>query len=293
MKLCDLTPRMLRGWIDTLLAKRTARPSEKNEEGRTLSAATIRGVIVTLRQIAKANDVPLTMPIVETLRQKRRRSRPRALQSVADVRALLDACRTDWFRVSCALACHAGLRLGEVASLRWRHISESTCTITVEMSWEGPLKARYEDDEDGARVVPLSPELAAIPRSWRASAADGVGPDDRVVLMRGRGVTRGATRVMHPLREGIDDLSARTRTACRRAGLTPVTFHSLRATYATLVADQGLPISKLSALLGHADARTTAIYIRPESERAALDPRAVLGGTVSATPPANQDSLPN
>jgi integrase len=56
------------------------------------------------------------------------------------------------------------------------------------------------------------------------------------------------------------------------AGLEPLTFHSLRATYATLTADAGLPITKLSALLGHADAATTAIYIRPESSRAAVDP---------------------
>jgi hypothetical protein len=50
----------------------------------------------------------------------------------------------------------------------------------------------------------------------------------------------------------------------------------LRATYATIAVDQGLPISKLQALLGHADAATTSIYIRPEAQHAALDPRAVL-----------------
>lgn len=44
-------------------------------------------------------------------------------------------------------------------------------------------------------------------------------------------------------------------------GLTEITFHSLRATWATLLADQGLPVSKLSVLLGHGDVQTTAIYI--------------------------------
>ena len=61
-------------------------------------------------------------------------------------------------------------------------------------------------------------------------------------------------------------------------------------TSASVTADAGLPITKLSALLGHADAATTAIYIRPESSRAALDPRAILGGTVSASPA--QDNNP-
>lgn len=69
-------------------------------------------------------------------------------------------------------------------------------------------------------------------------------------------------------------MAAKTRSACKRAGLTPVTFHALRAHYSTIVADRGLPLSLLQALLGHADPKTTSIYVRPESQRAALDPRA-------------------
>jgi integrase len=279
VRLCDLTPRVLREWLDKLATTRTARPGERNESGRTLGASSIRHVVVTLRQLAKDNDAKIEIPQVNSLRQKRRRSRPRALQSIEDVRALLGACREGWFRVACALACHVGARLGEIASLRWRHIG--TDTITIALSWEGPLKARYEDDEDGARVLPLGPELTAELAAWRAVTRGG--PDDHVVLVDG----------VRPLREGYDDMAAKTRSACKRAGLEPLTFHSLRATYATLTADAGLPITKLSALLGHADAATTAIYIRPESSRAAVDPRAILGGTVSAPSVHAGDRDPN
>lgn len=69
------------------------------------------------------------------------------------------------------------------------------------------------------------------------------GPDEPVVLVGG----------VRPLRKGYDDRAGKTRWACKRAGLAPLTFHSLRATYATLIADAGLPIGKLSALLGHSD----------------------------------------
>ncbi|HWO17262.1 MAG TPA: hypothetical protein VNO30_00740 [Kofleriaceae bacterium] len=58
-------------------------------------------------------------------------------------------------------------------------------------------------------------------------------------------------------------------------------------------ADQGLPVSKLSALLGHADAATTAIYVRREAHHAAKDPRARLSGNKMATPPDEPNSLPN
>ena len=140
-------------------------------------------------------------------------------------------------------------------------------TITLELSWEGPLKARYEDDEEAARVVPLDSELATILTAWR-KVTNG-GPNDHVVLVDGK----------RPLREDIDtDMARRTRRACSRANITPLTFHELRASYATIAADQGLPVTRLSALLGHADVATTAIYIRPESSHAVTDPRARIGG---------------
>jgi integrase len=120
-------------------------------------------------------------------------------------------------------------------------------------------------------------ELAGILAAWRAVTRGG--PDDHVVLVDGR----------RPLREGYDDMAAKTRAACKRAGLAPLTFHSLRASYATLTADGGLPITKLSALLGHGDVSTTAIYIWPESAHAASDPRAILGGVVLAPSAASDE----
>ncbi len=264
--LADLTPRRLREWVSDLSAKKTARRGEKNAKGHTLSAGTIRAVVTSLSQIVKANDVPFQMLLPASMKQKQKRSRPKAFQSIADVRAFLQAAgREPWFKVAAAIACHAGLRLGEVASLRWCSIG--TDTIAVTSSWGGPLKARYEDDEDdGARVVPLDGELAAILGAWRevTHGADG----DLVVLVDG----------VRPLRELFDDMALKTRSACKRAKVTELTFHQLRASYATIAADQGLPVTRLSSLMGHADIATTAIYIRPESSHAVTDPRARIGG---------------
>lgn len=270
--LADLAPRRIKEWINVLASTPTHRPGEKNTPGRTLSAATIRAIVVTLSQLMKSNDVKPEILLPEAMKQKKRRSRPRAFQSIEDVRAFLGGCREPWFKVAAAIACYAGARLGEIASLRWHHIGEST--ITIALSWEGPLKARYENDDDAARVVPLDHELAAILEAWRkVTKAE---PDDHVVVVGGD--------LRRPLRERFDDMALKTRSACKRAGLAPLTFHSLRASYATITADQGLPIGRLSALLGHNDAATTAIYIRPESEHAVTDPRARISGHVQATP---------
>lgn len=283
-RLSDLTPGVLRQWTAKLADTPTNRGGEKNVDGlRKLSAGTIRAVVVTLRQIAKANDVPLVVLLAESMRQKKRRSRPRALQSLPDVRAFLAACRDPWFKVAAALACHLGARRGEIASLRWRHVTADS--VTIALSWEGPLKARYEDDEEAARVLPLSGELAEILAAWREQTNGG--PDDHVVLVGGK-LVDGRLIDGRPMIEGHDDCAAKARAACKRAGLIPMPFHSLRASYATLVADQGLPVGKLQALLGHADASTTAIYIRSESTHARLDPRARLGGrALDADPMTN------
>jgi integrase len=275
-RLSDLTPAVLRQWINTLVAKPIARPgTDDADKAPRLSPSTIRGVVVTLRQIAKSQDVPLLVILDRRLRQGRRRRPKRALQNIDEVRALVHAARRlPWFQVAAAIACYCGARLGEVASLRWRNIDWAAGQVSVEMSWDGPLKGRTRDDGDDLddleegedrRVLPLHPDLAAILEAWRKKVPHG--PDDRVVLVGG----------VRPLRERRDDVAYRTRSACRRAGLRPITFHALRASYATIAAGQGLPIAKLSALLGHRDVSTTAIYVRTESASAAQDPRALLG----------------
>lgn len=278
-KLSDLTPKVLRGWTDTLAATKTARHLEKNLDGRTLSASRIRAISTTLRQIAKANDVPLAILLGPSLKQKKRRKKPRALQSLADVNAFLAACRDMWFRVAAAIACHTGARLGEVASLRWHNVN-ATSSITLETSWDGPLKARYEDDDE-ARVVPIGADVVALLAAWREITRGGA--NDHVVLVNGK----------RPMREGHDDMAQKTRSACKRAGLTPLTFHQLRHTYGTIASMQGLPLSSLQALLGHADAQTTSIYINAEATTAALDPRARLSGNVVATSPSESASRLN
>ena len=113
-----------------------------------------------------------------------------------------------------------------------------------------------------ARTVPLDPELAAILKAWRKTTNGK--PDDHVVLVGGK----------RPLREGYDDVAAKTRSACKRASVTPLTFHELRHSFGTIAASHGLPLPLLQALLGHANIATTGIYVNAESTRAAMDPRA-------------------
>ena len=57
---------------------------------------------------------------------------------------------------------------------------------------------------------------------------------------------------------------------CSRNGLPHLTVHSLRHMYATILTEQGVPLVKVSALLGHSSIHTTFEYyceVMDEQER--------------------------
>lgn len=58
---------------------------------------------------------------------------------------------------------------------------------------------------------------------------------------------------------------------CKRLGLPPVACHSLRHTYATRLANAGLPSITLKDLMGHASFDTTQGYFRIKKQKLATD----------------------
>lgn len=57
---------------------------------------------------------------------------------------------------------------------------------------------------------------------------------------------------------------------CSRNGLPHITVHGLRHMYATILIEQGVPLVKVSTLLGHASVHTTFEYyceVMDENER--------------------------
>lgn len=232
---------------------------------RTLSASSVRNTITTFRLVMKYARRPVSVDLPKGLRQTSAaaRKRPAAIAVAADVSRYLDACRAEWFRVASALAIYAGLRRGEVAALRWSAVDFARESIAVVASWSGAPK------NDQPRVVPCPPELVALLRRWRLASGAAA---DHVVTRPGK------DERPRPLHEG-DDLASAVRRTCKRAGIPPVNFHGLRATFGTHAGDAGIPIGQLRAIMGHADITTTAIYVRSDSEVAAADPRVRLSFT--------------
>jgi site-specific recombinase XerC len=131
------------------------------------------------------------------------------------------------------LMLYAGLRLGEVVALRWKHIDLARGVLLVERGKGGK-----------ARSVPIHPNLVQ-----ELSFARQPRPDDLVV------------GVMH---HGVAHIFDRWLPA---RGVEGITAHRLRHTFATWLHAQTGDLLLVSQALGHASVETTQIYVQLDAQR--------------------------
>jgi integrase/recombinase XerD len=169
--------------------------------------------------------------------------------SPEEMARLLDAAPSLKYRAALSVAYGAGLRAGEVVSLKVSDIDSARMLIRVEQG-----KGRKD------RYVMLSPHLLALLRAWW-----------RVARPQGW-LFPGQNRV-NPLT--TRQLNRACHTAAERARLDkPVSLHTLRHSFATHLLEQNIDIRVIQVLLGHAKLDTTALYTRVATKtiRAVMSP---------------------
>ena len=157
--------------------------------------------------------------------------------SPEEVSRLLDAAPGLKYKAAMSVAYGAGLRAGEVVSLKIGDIDSERMVIRVEQG-----KGRKD------RYVMLSPHLLALLRAWwKAARPQGwLFPGrDRVQPM----TTRQLNRACHD--------AARMAEIDKR-----VSLHTLRHSFATHLLEQKVDIRVIQVLLGHARLDTTVLYTR-------------------------------
>lgn len=167
-------------------------------------------------------------------------------------------------RLAMAIAALAPkLRLASILALRWdRHLDPDLTFITN----DAHKTIRHSGSP---QVVPIDPQLRAILEPVRTAAKRQ--KLTHVITYRGAAVAS--------IKTALKRAAADAGVAYGREGAT---FHSLRHTMATLLAELGVPDEQRRLVMGHTDLRTTQGYthLRPLHE---IGPLAALSGAVQIT----------
>lgn len=148
-----------------------------------------------------------------------------------------------WPIVACAL--NTGMRRTELCGLLARHLQEGRITVTGELA-----------KNNRPRVIPINTALAPIIEPLVAGAS----PTDHLFQpafsdrMNPPWVTRQFSKFVRGL--GLPE---------------EITFHVLRHTCATRLAEAGMSAWSLREVLGHSDIRTTQIYVHMATSEANMD----------------------
>jgi integrase len=149
-----------------------------------------------------------------------------------ELQALVDAAAPH-LRGILAVAIGTGLRKGDVLGLRWNDIDFEHNVITLYMQkTEEPLE------------VPMLPMVREV--LWRLKGTAGDSP--LVFAWDGKRIV---------------DVRRAFHTALRRSGLAGkgYRFHDLRRTFATMLYNRGVLLTKIQRLLGHRSVTTTERYL--------------------------------
>ena len=187
-----------------------------------LSPASVRIYVGTLRQIldfAGCEPNPATDKRVKLPRIEREIPDP---PSESEVAAIIGNAPPKW-RLALRVLEQTGMRAGELAQLEWQDVDEANSRFRI----------RGGKTSSARRWV-------AVPEWLMLELGATCPPDDRTP---GRRVFPGATRQV---------LGMAMRRGCQAAGLALYSPPDLRHRYASVKVKEGVPVTELSAQLGHA-----------------------------------------
>jgi len=142
-----------------------------------------------------------------------------------------------WLVPAIKLSLLLGLRVAELAQLRWEDIDEGRGLVTI------GGRESFKTKNGKRRILPLT-------EAARDVLLQASNPSPHVI-------TSSSGEAVSPLY-----LSRRFKDACRQAGLPEhLTFHCLRHTACSRMANSGAPLEAVRRVMGHSSVRVTERYI--------------------------------
>lgn len=171
----------------------------------------------------------------------------KTLWSRAELDAFLQGTAEHWLNPLFVLLASTGMRLGEALALRWENVGLGGVAVTVTGTLhrlEGEYVVSKPKTASAERTVLLPP--VAIAALTRQKAQQDACHDTGFVFTGETGQPLHASTVQHAMKR-----------ECERLGLPAVTPHGLRHLHASLLLDEGIPVTAVSARLGHANPNIT------------------------------------
>ncbi len=217
-------------------------------------------------------------PVSDTKPYKRRKPKIMVLSKERMKLFLEKASETNWY-LEILLGLFMGLRKGEISGLKFGDFDVENKTVRISRQVTAdPIVSKGDSKIVKYQLVEKAPKTE---NSYRTLCVPEAIMDE--VLERKRQndlkkeqlgeiyidkdyiscATNGQSHSASALNNALSKL-------CSRNGLPHLTVHSLRHMYATILTEQGVPLMKVSALLGHSSIHTTFEYyceVMDEQER--------------------------
>lgn len=181
--------------------------------------------------------------------------------SPAEVAALIEAAETKDWKGVIRLAYFTGMRLGDCVNLRWRDVNLAGSVIVYV-----PRKTARRKSK--AITVPMHPELEAELSAM--TGADGSPEAFVFASLAGKtsagrsGLSMTFSRIME--RAGVDSAVKREKSGKGRT-VRARTFHALRHSFVTSLANAGVSFEHRKLLAGHVEDAMTANYTHDQTDQ--------------------------
>lgn len=188
--------------------------------------------------------------------------------SKSEVKAIIDFCggRKDlhWFGVVATALALTGMRISELANLRWSQVDLERRVI---MLFDETRSARRSELELATRTKSHKCREIPIHRVLRETL-NGISKHRDGYVMHGPlgGRLKPDTVRNVLLREILPALTERFPKTDRSLGIAAGRIHSFRHFYCSLCAEAGMPEQKLKSILGHSSSEMIRRYYHPQHE---------------------------
>ncbi|MCC8103204.1 MAG: site-specific integrase [Clostridiales bacterium] len=257
-------------YLDALLASAAKACESAGNKCRELLNIALKDAVA--QGYLSRNPVPDTKPY------KRRKPKIRVLNQEKMRFFLEKASESKWY-LEILLGLFMGLRKGEISGLKFSDFDMEKKTVRIERQiTANPIVPKGQSKISEYQVIEKDPKTPNSCRTLRVPDAILDELNKRKVLTDMWKEMSGEAYIdrdyVSCAKNGLPHATSSFNTAltklCKRNGLPHLTVHSLRHMYATILTEQGVPLVKVSALLGHSSIHTTFEYyceVMDENER--------------------------